>query len=381
MKPFRLGPAASAHLDMVRGVAAIEVMIWHLRAMFFVPYNAAVKPNLPSTIWYAITGFPHQAVMVFFVLSGLFIGPSVLDLIRSGRWSWKRFAVNRLSRLYIVLIPALLITAGFDWTGERLSGAQLSYFTALPYNASSVAANGGWQPFLGHLFFLESITCGTFGSDSPLWSLSYEFWYYALFPLIVLAWWPSGSPTKRIGCVCATVLVSWFIGRALLTAFPIWLVGMLVGELWARNPKPFRYAAWIVAGALAMFFVTLALSRRDMNDFLRDYSLALVTGFFFYTLLGTNGSIIARFPGMSYQKVAHFLGGFSYTIYLVHMPMVVLLRSLFIKGALWQPTPRRLLLILGLSLFTLTFCYLVSLGTERHTAKVRSWLLGSEQRA
>jgi peptidoglycan/LPS O-acetylase OafA/YrhL len=172
MRRFQLTPSASAHLDMVRGIAAIEVMIWHFRAVFFVPYGQVQQKTAVNVIWYMMTCLPHQAVVVFFVLSGLFIAPAVLESVGSGGWSWKRYGANRLSRLYVVLIPALLITAAFDRLGRLIPGGQDTYFNPLPYNQVSVLAASGWSTFLGNLFFVESILCGTFGSDSPLWSLS-----------------------------------------------------------------------------------------------------------------------------------------------------------------------------------------------------------------
>jgi peptidoglycan/LPS O-acetylase OafA/YrhL len=39
-------------------------------------------------------------------------------------------------------------------------------------------------------FFLQTIAGPTFGSNGPLWSLAYEWWYYVLFPLVLAALWP-----------------------------------------------------------------------------------------------------------------------------------------------------------------------------------------------
>jgi peptidoglycan/LPS O-acetylase OafA/YrhL len=188
MKPFRLTPSVSAHLDAVRGVAALAVMVGHVRSMFFVSYPEVLTKNFPLQAVYVLTGFAHEAVVVFFVLSGLLIGPRVLEAVSRGSWSWKQYSVHRLTRLYIVLIPALLLTAGLDRIGQSLPGAQLSYESPLPgYSGWIVTQRNGLPVFLGNVFFLERITCPPFGSDAPLWSLSFEFWYYLLFPLVVLA--------------------------------------------------------------------------------------------------------------------------------------------------------------------------------------------------
>ena len=72
----------------MRFLSAIVVFLFH----FYVP--------LPG----------YQAVMVFFVLSGYFISSTVLRSINENRWSWSDYLIKRVTRLWIVLIPALVLT-------------------------------------------------------------------------------------------------------------------------------------------------------------------------------------------------------------------------------------------------------------------------------
>jgi peptidoglycan/LPS O-acetylase OafA/YrhL len=52
---------------MLRGLAAVEVVCFHLRGTFFVDRS----PGSGAMLWlfYFLTSLGHQAVMVFFVLS------------------------------------------------------------------------------------------------------------------------------------------------------------------------------------------------------------------------------------------------------------------------------------------------------------------------
>lgn len=75
-------------LDLLRFASAFVVFLYHF------------KFQLPG----------YQAVMVFFVLSGYFISSSVLHSLENGTWSWREYLTKRLLRLWIVLIPALLLT-------------------------------------------------------------------------------------------------------------------------------------------------------------------------------------------------------------------------------------------------------------------------------
>jgi len=106
------GSASSDHLDLVRGGAALAVMLGHLRNLFFVDFSEVAGNSTPLVeIVYLVTGFSHYAVMIFFVLSGFLVGGSVLRGRMDGTWSWSLYSTNRLTRLWVVLIPALLLGA------------------------------------------------------------------------------------------------------------------------------------------------------------------------------------------------------------------------------------------------------------------------------
>ena len=132
MQTNPLSPRASAHLDMVRGTAALAVMLGHVRALFFVDYSHLLTRNSLVGGAYLLTSLGHQAVLVFFVLSGFFISRSVLDSFRKSRWSWKIFLVNRLTRLLLVLVPGLLLCALWDRIGMKLPEASRFYYHSIP---------------------------------------------------------------------------------------------------------------------------------------------------------------------------------------------------------------------------------------------------------
>jgi len=76
------------HLDMARGLAALVVLIGHLRSFVFLSYGDLNSHTPIDTIVWAITGFGHQAVMIFFVLSGFFITRSILVDDSTKGFSW-----------------------------------------------------------------------------------------------------------------------------------------------------------------------------------------------------------------------------------------------------------------------------------------------------
>ena len=108
---------ASVHLDALRGIAAVGVCLSHLRDFFFVDYPHPAHKNLLLAAIHLVSGLRHQWVIVFFVLSGYLVGGSVLRSMALGRWSWREYLLNRLTRLYIVLVPALVLGGLLDATG------------------------------------------------------------------------------------------------------------------------------------------------------------------------------------------------------------------------------------------------------------------------
>ena len=76
-------------LDMSRWAAAAIVFISHLRNPLFFSYGS-INPeevNIAIQIWYFITGWAGEGVIIFFVLSGLLVGASGYEKIKIGKFS------------------------------------------------------------------------------------------------------------------------------------------------------------------------------------------------------------------------------------------------------------------------------------------------------
>lgn len=82
-------------LDLVRGLSALVVMAAHVRGFVLKDLGELPIAGLGTKAFYLATGVHHQAVMVFFVLSGFFVGGAVVKALSAGRFSWGRYAVAR----------------------------------------------------------------------------------------------------------------------------------------------------------------------------------------------------------------------------------------------------------------------------------------------
>ena len=350
-------------------------MLGHVRGLFFVDFPFLANKSFAYRVLYAVTGFGHQAVMIFFVLSGYFIGMSVIDSVSGQRWSWREYLVNRLTRLQLVLFPALVLGAIWDQIGMRIPQAASFYYGGLyKYFVPSVALRSTIPVFFGNLFFLQSVVSPVFGSNGPLWSLSYEFWYYILFPAFVLAAASWAGIRNRILYVALAALLLWFIGPQISLYFVIWLAGALVGRLYRTLQfGPPRMQVIISVAAGLIFFGALAWSRIPSHSsaILADYLIGLSFAIWLYALV--HGAREDVSP--AYAHAAKTLSGFSYTLYLTHFPALLLLRGLLDPQGNWQPNLFHLLYGLGIALLMLTYAFVVAEFTEARTASVRRRLL------
>ena len=64
-KATRLAKRTSVHLDLIRGVSAVAVLVYHLRGLFFVDYPFLADKSLLASALYAVTGYGHQAVIAY----------------------------------------------------------------------------------------------------------------------------------------------------------------------------------------------------------------------------------------------------------------------------------------------------------------------------
>lgn len=368
---------ASAHLDMIRGLAALAVMLGHIRGLFYLDYRDLASHPRWISFLYALTGFGHQAVMVFFVLSGFLIGGSVLTGLN--RWSWRRYLVNRGCRLYLVLVPALLMTAALDYYARQRPAAHTYFDQPIPhYSIEPIASHDTPLIFIGNLFFMQTMvvpTAGivpTFGSNSPLWSLANEFWYYLLFPALLLVLSSPGNPKRRQSAIVMLVALLAWMPLGMLGVFPVWVMGAALHLM--PQLRASRGRLWMLHMILGSNFVaTLMLSRvQRIPSKLSDPAVGLAFAGWLYLLV--KATMARADVAAPYNWSAKLLSRCSYSLYAVHFPMVMLIRTS--AGAwLWAPTARNLamgaLISVGVFLFGLLFSRL----TEAHNDRVRARIL------
>jgi peptidoglycan/LPS O-acetylase OafA/YrhL len=167
-----------------------------------------------------------------------------------------------------------------------------------------------------------------FGGNAPLWSIGTEVFYYLLYPLFIWVWLRSRLAAYALGaslavaCYFAPVFGPWS-GSALY--YPIWLAGALLAELLAKYPEHSRKRWWLVCSGFISVSM-LALSQwKPVHDFM---PLLLPC----YMLLG--GAAVAFLECLPSSLLKNrvgsaleWLGIRSYSLYIFHFPVLVLISA------------------------------------------------------
>jgi peptidoglycan/LPS O-acetylase OafA/YrhL len=372
------GSAASDHLDLMRGGAAILVMLGHLRNLFLVsPAEVAGNAGVLVKFVYLISGFSHFAVMIFFALSGFLVGGSVIRGRMEGKWSWSAYFATRLTRLWIVLIPALLLGALWDHSGILAFGTSGIYSgqARADIGIAAVAPRLSASCMLGNALFLQGILTETFGSNGPLWSLSYEFWYYVLFPLMVLAY-PAKKADRSTALYAITaVVVLFFVGSAISFYFLIWLLGAALNFAPYQNGPPAKH--WYLIATIAVLLIAAAFSiNTGIEEFRSDLAVGIASTVFILAVLRNN----ARSGSGLYSRAAHGLAGFSYTLYLVHLPALIFVSAWLVPGRRWHPDAFNVAKIAAIGSCALAYAFVIARLTEYRTGAVRARVIAAIDR-
>jgi len=353
-------------LDMLRGIAALLVVIGHLRTLIFKDFNQAGNGGIGLKFFYFITGFGHQAVIVFFVLSGFFIISSIHNSVINHKWNLSNYVINRLTRLWVVLIPALLLGWVFDWIG-------LHYYTNSYTYSGCIQTLPGINPsnslqvknFVGNLFFLQTIIVPTFGSNGALWSLANEFWYYVLFPLLYFSFKNGSKIRVRIMLFFLFVLLFYILGAQIDMYFLVWLMGGLTYVLINADFLFKSNLNWKIGAISLLFIIVIICSRLNKYGLIfNDFSLGIITAI----LISAFAKKDIRNNMM--RRLSLFFAGISFSVYLTHLPFAVIVVSI-INSQRLDFTGLNLIVFLIALLFILCYSYLNYYLFERKTGVVK----------
>ena len=283
-------------LNTLRALAAFIVLITHFS---------------DATDWLdgSLGGRAGQyGVMLFFMLSGFLISHLYLDK-RFSQNNLKHYLVARIARV----LPLYFIVVFASYMSQQ-TGSDVLF-----------SIDDG-HILLGHVLFIYG--------ESVLWSIAPEIHFYLLF---IVIWYLTAWRTGYLYLIVASALILLFFANFprpvgewfgvhydfhIFRSLPYFLVGLILGKHYksARTPEYLK-SHWFLLALLLIpvmypeFSPITSDARRRM--WLSYEVLFVFTAMFYSTvyLVPDNNIILAN-------RIGDFMGKISYSLYLLHMPIL-----------------------------------------------------------
>jgi peptidoglycan/LPS O-acetylase OafA/YrhL len=332
MKPaIKIDPVTSDVMDGLRGASALVVACVHGFQVFLIPYFGLGTPS------HILTSFAAtHAVTIFFVVSGFMICVSVFRH-RNANSSFRtgEFAEARILRIYPPLIAALLITVTVYLliSGLCLHGSE-SYRLGGEVDVVRERATLEWSALPSTFFLLYGAVPHApppINMDGSLWTLAYEWWFYILAFLCARLW--NGLRIATITPLAA-VLIMLLYGRNTLFLWflLIWLGGFALGFAYLTGALFTVRSRWLAVLVAVVILAMCVLGQGDLSGrLLRPFDgqsaqrMMVCVGWLI--TLAIAGLMRSR-ARWSFLHAAAGLAGFSYTLYVIHFPLLLLAYSL-----------------------------------------------------
>jgi peptidoglycan/LPS O-acetylase OafA/YrhL len=288
--------------------------------------------------------FFGTAVMLFFIVSGFAIHYPYAASRRP--FAWREYAIRRVCRIYPPYLAAVVLTM----VAERVAGAIANAAMSSPATVAATIAMA--QNYAG--------SGGQMAGNPVFWSLPVEMELYLAYPVLLWCWTRVGTPRMLAGVAAVSIAAA----AALLAGYQwptgnfakywiIWVSGAALAEGARAGTlprwRPWYHALW--AGGLG---VAVAARLAGVPSGIEHFIWA---GLFLLLMLWglTRPAAPALHPAV--RKATLFLSQISYSLYLVHYPL------LLVAGACWVAffggKPVNVLIPLAASLLPIPLAYVM----------------------
>jgi peptidoglycan/LPS O-acetylase OafA/YrhL len=295
------------YVDLLRGLSALVVLICHYQWFWDFQPSAPVPAHL---ILWPIYQYGGLAVQVFWALSGFVFWVAYGERRVTGRTFW----LHRFARLYPLHFLTLLIMAGLQFISWRLTNHWMVY------------GNNNLQHFGLQLVMASNWFSMEPSFNAPIWSVSVEIIVYAAFVLFML------RPSLILALLLASL--SFEAYHITLHQIPfcsaIFFLGVALGILAPTAHRILK--AWTLPAAL--IGLALIVGVMLLLGLLGHASKAVTIGTFLGPLALVS-VVVALDYSAPLAKGWHWIGLIAYSVYLLHMPVLVSLRLAGVYPPLW----------------------------------------------
>lgn len=337
-------------VQALRGIAAIAVVFFHTYQFELDPRYFGQAPMGGFWAW------GMHGIDLFFVISGFIMAHVHFDDFIQGI-GWRRFFVARVSRIYAPYLPVLAILA-------------VAYFAVAGLGSESGV------DVRDPLTILRSAILwpGTNGLLPVAWTLEHEIVFYFVVMIALMR--------PAIGVV---LFVGWQLYA--LTAghggsdFAKFLMGPYeiefafgIGCMQIVRHFPVTNYPRLILGAGSFLFFALALYTTYVHDFVPVTYVSTISYGLASSVVLVGAVYCERAGYVAIPWLASFVSGASYSIYLVHYPLISLLSKLLVRFGLARPELVNVGFV-GLSITSIAAGCLYHVAVERQLTAVARNLL------
>jgi peptidoglycan/LPS O-acetylase OafA/YrhL len=246
-----------------------------------------------------------RGVELFFVISGFCLSLPALARVHAGlpfRFDWRQFAIGRVARIVPPYYAALALFVGLSATS---------------FGVPTVFAPPFHNEWLFDALFLTSRAPAY---NASFWTLGVEARWYLVFPAVLALYATSRRGFMLLGLVCYAVALIWNSPLD-VGILPCFMLGIVAAGMHVRGKAG---SPWFVVAAFAALALAAAVDRTESPSDPLWHAAA------FLTLLAGIG---AGARVVSWRPLA-FVGTASYSIYLVHQPVLMWLAGVPMPWAL-----------------------------------------------
>ena len=305
--PRRLGVAPYRLLDAWRGVAALWVVLLHVRL-----------ETTPAPL-YQFSAGGHLGVPMFFVISGYCIASAATRSLDSPR-PVRHFLTARVRRIYPPYLLASLVAAALS----LLLTALIQHHVVRGSQIADLALlHQGWRFYLGALT-LTQLPLHTSYLIPVFWSLCYEVAFYATVALFLFwAVWTKQAPPllDALGVLTVGALV-WLNLAGAACPFPwnLWPqfgLGVLVYQILAQPGQRRPWLLFLLCGVLVILYALRHGGEGSVDGLSGGFQALFYLGFavLLIVLFRWDGRLAGWWPVWLFS----WLGMFSYSLYLIHL--------------------------------------------------------------
>jgi peptidoglycan/LPS O-acetylase OafA/YrhL len=304
-----------ARLDELRGLAICAVLASHVALVFRSDFELARVLLLPAL---------GVGVDLFFVISGfLIVERAARSTAKPGEF-WRGATAFWAGRAIRIGIPAWVTIAALfvAWRLGGLQGLRVEDLIA----AAAFVGDFYWAPC-----FAGVEGCGDPLLSSHFWSLGIEAQFYALAPLL------AALGRRSIWIIVSLALIAGSLASRPWGGF--WwalrldalLVGVLIGTETRWRADWLKRVPKIGLGLATYWLLVAAVLERVLSNGGSGIGLVMVALNFGAVVAGRRRDIVARAPLAA--RLLRWTGERSYSIYLVHLPILSGLRPLLLEQA------------------------------------------------